>query len=143
MIGGVRPVQRVEPAAPPGLRRSRERLEAQLRALDEDRIDDLVRLLHDEEPTNGSDADDSDTSDGEAGGGDAATGPAPHPALARAMPDDVRRLAQALEDRIARARSETLAELRDLDDRMASHRFGTPPGGEGGARRGGTFHGYL
>ncbi len=127
--GGVRPVSSVTgPSASAWLQRRREGLEAQHRALDEGRLDDLVDLIDGDEQNDGGferegDADES---------GDEAR-------LAR----EVEVLAAELEERIARVRAETLEELHQLDRRMEGARFGSSGPGRSGGRRGGQFNGYL
>lgn len=138
MIGGVRPVGRVDgPSTSSWLRRRKDGLEAQHRALDEGRIDDLVRLMRDEQDeAAGRESDDDRPEADSDDAGDEID-------VAAELEREVIALAQRLELRITRVRAETLAELQDLDGRIEAGRFGTGPQGEAGGRRGGKFSGYL
>ncbi|MEK9502536.1 hypothetical protein [Gaopeijia maritima] len=137
MIGGVRPVGRVDgPSTSSWLRRRKDGLEAQHRALDEGRIDDLVKLMRDEQEEAGRERDDDRPEDGPDETVDEID-------VAGELEREVIALAQRLEHRITRVRAETLAELQDLDGRIEAGRFGTGPQGEAGGRRGGKFNGYL
>lgn len=137
MIGGVRPVGRVDgPSTSSWLRRRKDGLEAQHRALDEGRIDDLVKLMRDEQEEAGRERDDDRPEDGPDEAVDEID-------VAGELEREVIALAQRLEHRITRVRAETLAELQDLDGRIEAGRFGTGPQGEAGGRRGGKFSGYL
>ncbi len=127
--GSVRPVSSVMgPAASAWLRRRREGLEAQHRALDEGRLDDLVDLIDGDDEQHADHPD----QDGDSGENDDAR-------LAR----EVSVLASELEERIARVRAETLDELRELDRRVDVSRFGGPGPGKGGGKRGGQLNSYL
>lgn len=129
--GGVRPVSSVTgPSASAWLERRREGLEAQHRALDEGRLDDLVDLIDGDEEGQGDFERDGD---GEPDDG------ADDARLAR----EVEILAVELEERIARVRAETLEELQELDRSVDGARFGATGPGSGGARRGSQFNGYL
>lgn len=140
MTGGIRPVSSVTgPSSSAWLKRRRDGLAAQHRALDEGRLDDLVQLMKDDQETRQEDQGASDdghpdpSPEEAAGGGEAAV------ELAR----EVTALASDLEARIARVRAETLDELQDLDRRVDAGRFGGARPGAGGGRRGGNFSGYL
>lgn len=140
MIGGVRPVGKVMgPSSSKWLRSRRDGLEAQHRALDDGRIDDLVRLMRDERET----PDESDHPSH--GGSDGEESPelvdADEDSVALAR--EVTELSQRLEARITRVKAETLADLQDLDDRVEAGRFGGGGPGKGGGRRGGNFNAYL
>lgn len=136
MIGGVRPVGRVSgPSSSGWLRRRKDGLEAQHRALDEGRIDDLVRLMRDEQEDAERHQEEHPESPDDQH--------APEADGAGALEREVLALAQKLESRITRVRAETLAELQDLDARVEAGRFGAGPQGEAGGRRGGKFSGYL
>lgn len=127
--GGVRPVSSVTgPSASAWLRRRREGLEAQHLALDEGRLDDLVDLIDgDDEGREAHEEPDSES------------GPDDDARLAR----EVSVLAAELEERIARVRAETLDELRELDRRVDTSRFGGAGPGKSKGRRGGQLNSYL
>jgi len=127
--GGVRPVSSVTgPAAAAWLERRREGLEAQHRALDEGRLDDLVDLIDGDEERQ-SDRQDQDSD--------------PEGREDARLAQEVAILATELEERIARVRAETLDELRELDRRVDTSRFGGTGPGKSGGKRGGQLNSYL
>lgn len=140
ITGGIRAVSSVSgPSSSTWLKRRRDGLAAQHRALDEGRIDDLVRLMQDEGEPGGEDrpTEDDESRDERllaSGSDDGST-----QELAR----EVAALATDLEARIARVRAEALEELKEFDRRVDEARFGGHRPGTGGGRRGGSFNAYL
>jgi hypothetical protein len=96
--------------------------------LDEGRLDDLVDLIDgDEEHQSDRQDEDADPE-----GRDDAR-----------LAQEVAILATELEQRIARVRAETLEELRELDRRVDTSRFGGAGPGKSGGKRGGQLNSYL
>lgn len=139
ITGGIRAVSSVTgPSTSRWLKRRRDGLAAQHRALDEGRIDDLVRLMQDEQSPSGSGDEEARRERSEEA--DAAAEAAEND---EELVREVTRLAADLEARIARVRTRTLDELQDLDRRVEAARFGGGRPPAGGGRRGGHFNGYL
>lgn len=139
MIGPVRAVHQVTQAPSVAwLRRRRDGLEAQHRALGEGRFDDLVELLGDDrEAPDGSGGNRGDEGERHEAADESSE------QAAHELTREVEALARSLETRIARLRGETLAELRELDGRITATRFGAGSRSETTGRRGGSFNGYL
>ncbi len=143
MIGGggsVRPVSGiVGPSASAWLRRRHLGLQAQHRALEEGRLDDLVELIHRDDDDSPPESDSHSPSEGEPLDDEGVPEGRTDEELAR----EVSVLAAELEERIARVRAETLGELQELDRRVEGSRFAGGRSGTSGGNRGGQFSGYL
>lgn len=138
--GGINRVSSVSgPSSGAWLKRRRDGLAAQHRALDEGRIDDLVQLMQDDQEAEEETQDPSD----EHGSDEPPPDPEDERAVSAELAREVAALATDLEARIARVRAETLDELQDLDRRVDAGRIGAGHPGGGNGRRGGNFSGYL
>ncbi len=140
ITNGIRAVSSVSgPSSSTWLKRRRDGLAAQHRALDEGRIDDLVGLMRDE----GESGEEDRSSEDHESRDDRLLAEGSDDGSTEELAREVAALATDLEARIARVRAEALEELQEFDRRVDAARFGGNRPGTGGGQRGGSFSAYL